>query len=676
MPIPAAIPRADTLARLTEDLKRSWRSGVEPDAAAAFRDHPDLVRFRSLVVDLAYEEYCLREEAGAAPNVEAFCRELPAFRSQVREVLRGHREIADHPELFVAAEVQWPKAGGRFAGLRVIRELGRGAFARAYLARDPEIGDCPVVIKVSPAPSVEGRTLGPVHHPHVVGVHWARAVDGLFVLCMPFAGAATLRDVLDAAFDPDTHRRSGRTILTAIDQAAAALPDAPDSAAPLLDGRESYTRAVATIFGRLAGALAHLHGLGVAHGDLKPSNVLLGPGGHPYLIDFNLAGGLSESLVRCGGTLPYMAPERIQLLLGGRPASADPDQADVYSFGVMLFEALTGRLPFEPLEGVEQNVVAADLLRRQAAGAPRCPRPFARLVGQCLDPDPAGRPSASDLKRALRRYLNRPAWSTAIIASAIGLCAVVLLGWRLGGPPAVPAPATPTTPDEFFARGVASLRTDDVAAAMKDFDTARRARPDGRSTAYQAFCLARSGQHAAAAELYRLAIDSGYAEAWVLSNRAYSLIKSGSPDDLHEAVRAADAALELGPPLRAARLNRAYARLWLHIDRRTATLSDPDECLADIDAVLAAGPLTADLCYKAALVYVTAGGPDDGRLDQAVQSLADAVRLGKDPRQLRADPVLSARLARRSDFEAVLSLPIPSAPPTAANVHVTDPPGI
>src|SRR5947209_11598528 len=115
-------------------LKRAWREGNPPDAAGALRDHPTLLKYRTLVVDLAYEEYCLREEAGRVPDAESFCRALPAFRSAVREVIRGHRALVDHPELFDRVEVRWPAPGAAFAGFTGGRELGRGAFARAFPA--------------------------------------------------------------------------------------------------------------------------------------------------------------------------------------------------------------------------------------------------------------------------------------------------------------------------------------------------------------------------------------------------------------------------------------------------------------------------------------------------------------------------------------------------------------
>src|SRR5262249_9225632 len=252
----------EALADLVDSLKQAWREGSPPDTAQALRDHPQLLGYRSFVVDLPSHQYCLRTGAGCPAEDEAFCEALPAFRSQVREVLRGHHLLADHPDLLDKAEVAWPRIGERFEGLTIVRELGRGAFARAYLAVDPETGGRPVALKLSPSPSRAPGRIGPMAHPHVVGVHGARRAGGLHAICMPFVGAATFRDVIDAGFGAASRRvRSSRTVLDAID-AQTISRDAPTPSSPLLDGRESYPDAVATLAARLADALAYLHRAG------------------------------------------------------------------------------------------------------------------------------------------------------------------------------------------------------------------------------------------------------------------------------------------------------------------------------------------------------------------------------------------------------------------------------
>jgi hypothetical protein len=676
------------LADLVASLKEAWRGGAPPDTARALREHPELLRDRSFVVDLAYEEYCLREEAGHTPDAEEFCRGLPAFQSQVGEVIRGHRMLADNPDLFVKPAVCWPQPADRFEGLTVVRELGRGAFARAYLARDPDTGDRPVVLKLSPSPSGEARTLGPMQHPNVVGVHWARTVRGMHAICMPFVGSATLLDVIAAVFNPVNGPPSARTVLDVADVAH----DAPHHAVPLLCGRESYADAVAAVGACLADAIAYLHRSGVGHGDLKPSNVILGPGAHPYLIDFNLATGPNdESLLRCGGTLPYMAPERLRLVRGEPADSGLVDRADVYSLGVVLFEALTGRVPFPPAPLLKPSEAAADLLRQQSAGLPRLgaanprvPRSLARVVEWCLAADPRQRPTAEQLRHALDhhlgRWVRRFRWLLGGVVLASGLVA-----WQYwpgpaspgGGPqptePAAIAP-TPSTPKDLFERGRERLKAGDVASAAKDIDDAHRMRPDGPSTALLAYCRARSASHLMAAVLYQQAIaQHGYDVAWVRNNRAYSLIQCGTRENLRLAVEESTVALQLDPNSRAARLNRATARFKLNLDPKSQTLADP-ECLADLDAVLVTGPFTADLCYNAALILTASGSGQEDRYTRAIGYLRDAVALGKPPRHVAQDPILLKHLAGRPDFQQVTQLPPVKPPQPPLNPQLISPP--
>ncbi len=695
--LPTTHPPA--LTALADSLKEAWRGGAPPDAAGALRDHPELLAQRSLVVDLAYEEYCLREEAGSAPEPEEFCQRLPAFVSQVREVIRGHRVLADHPELFVAAATDWPEPGGGFEGLAVVRELGRGAFARAYLARDPETGDRPVVLKLAPVPSCEARTLGAIDHPHVVAVYWARRVRGLHAICMPFVGATTLGDVIAAAFPRGADRtaRSGRTLLGAIDRTTA------PHAAPLLTGRESYPEAAAAVVARLAGVLAHLHRQGVSHGDLKPTNIILAPGGHPYLIDFNLATGLDGVLLRLGGTIPYMAPERLRLLLG-EASESGPAPTDVYSLGAVFFEALTGRVPVEPAKLGTATDIARDLLRRQpgtvrdvSAANPDVPPALARIVASCLDPDPRNRPTAEGLERALERYLQRrvrhvrqaqrAGAAFACVALAVAGLAVVQSPIRTPAavavraePGAVAVPSKPKTPDELFNRGVEYLRSKDTAPAIKDFNDAQLARPDGRNTAFLAYSQSRSTSAGEVADLYLRAIaDFGYRPAWVYCNRADCLIRSGKVENYPLAFEAANVAVALEPGLRAARLNRLYARFLIDRDTKTQKLPNPDDCLADLRVVMADGPYTADLYYKAALVLTAGSEGREDRCAEAVDYLRDAVRYGWNPERFVQNAILKTHLMGRLDFAEVVKLPLPkgSEPAVrsepAVSMHVVDP---
>src|SRR5215471_4631174 len=144
-----------------------------PDDVRAFLDqHPEARADHDLAIDLAYEEYCRLAEAGAAPDLDEFCERFPTYGSSLRRALQLHDYLEANPRLVEAeAPVPWPAEGETFLGYRLLCELGRGSFARVYLAADPKLGDRLVAVKVSPHGAAEAQTLGRINHPNVVKVH-------------------------------------------------------------------------------------------------------------------------------------------------------------------------------------------------------------------------------------------------------------------------------------------------------------------------------------------------------------------------------------------------------------------------------------------------------------------------------------------------------------------------
>jgi serine/threonine-protein kinase len=148
----------------------------------------------------------------------------------------------------------------------------------------------------------------------------------------------------------------------------------------------------------LADALDHAHRLGVVHRDLKPGNVLLATDGRVLLADFGLAKVLDEAdgvsvqgVVL--GTAKYLAPEVVE----GKPVDG---RADLYALGVVLYECLAGRVPFQE---ATDAATAVARLRRDAPPVrtlrPGVPRPLDQLVQRLLARDPAGRPATAALVR-------------------------------------------------------------------------------------------------------------------------------------------------------------------------------------------------------------------------------------------------------------------------------------
>jgi serine/threonine-protein kinase len=186
---------------------------------------------------------------------------------------------------------------------------------------------------------------------------------------------------------------------------------------------------IAALFPPLLDALAHAHRANLVHRDLKPANVLLDTRGAPHLADFGIARPVGEAaLTRLTetaavlGTMAYMAPEQ--------RAGEDVDaRADLFSVGVMLYEAATGRVP----------VGAFPPASRAARGFSRA---FDRVIARLLAPDPDARfASAEEAKRALVAAM-RPRYRLAasVAGSALLAGGVAIAALAAGGPK---APMTP-----------------------------------------------------------------------------------------------------------------------------------------------------------------------------------------------------------------------------------------
>jgi tetratricopeptide (TPR) repeat protein/predicted Ser/Thr protein kinase len=252
-----------------------------------------------------------------------------------------------------------PSGRPRIGKYEVLREVARGGMAVVYEARDPDLGRR-VALKVLKEGNVErlrreAAAAAKLRHPNVVTVHEV----GPDFIVMDFVEGKTL---------------------------AEALPGL---------GRAERLRILETV----ARAVGAAHAQGVVHRDLKPGNVLLEPSGRPVLTDFGLAkiaGG--EDLTRTGavvGTPHYMAPEQVR----GEPGRIGP-AADVWALGVLLYEVLSDRLPFEG----ETALAIYEKITRE--DPPPLPGDLGAVAAKALEKDPARRyPEGGALAEELRRAI-------------------------------------------------------------------------------------------------------------------------------------------------------------------------------------------------------------------------------------------------------------------------------
>jgi serine/threonine protein kinase/predicted Zn-dependent protease len=410
------------LAVLRTDLSLRWESGDRTGAQWYLETFPGLGE--DTAVALIYEEFCLREEDGQEPDPADFLVRYATLEGPLRRVLDIHRLIGSgtgsSSTLFprssvsvapaaagAASRASFPEAGETIAGFCLVEELGRGAFARVFLARERQLADRQVALKVTRKGSREPQALARLQHTNIVPVHSHRvdSATGLHLLCMPYFGRITLARVL-AEVAHDGKGLSGASLIDALDRLEDATdpPSVKRSPCRTALGGRTYAQAVAWWAARLAEALEHAHDRGILHRDIKPSNVLVMDDGMPMLLDFNLA---RESVlnsgddpaatgdVTLGGTVDYMAPEHLEALAEGDSERVD-GRSDVYSLGVLIYEAVVGKKPFSPPRkgrSVFDSLLKAAQERRQAPATlfqddSTIPAPLAAVICRCLEPEP------------------------------------------------------------------------------------------------------------------------------------------------------------------------------------------------------------------------------------------------------------------------------------------------
>ena len=258
----------------------------------------------------------------------------------------------------------------------IVREIARGGMSNVYLARDTKL-DRAVALKVLPAElsrdpafverfRLEAQAAASLNDPTIVAVYdWGQEQDTSFIV-MEYVEGSTLREsIARGPMDPV--------------EAAAVASD-------------------------IARALATAHRRGVIHRDIKPGNVLITPSGEVKVADFGIAraNGVGDGLTRTGavmGTATYFSPEQAQ----GLPVDA---RSDIYSLGVVLYEMVTGVVPFAG----DSAVSVAYLHVREPVVAPTRRRPdvpaaLEAIILTCLAKDPDARyQTADELRADLMRF--------------------------------------------------------------------------------------------------------------------------------------------------------------------------------------------------------------------------------------------------------------------------------
>jgi Tol biopolymer transport system component len=377
-------------------------------------------------------------------------------------------------------------AGARLGCYEILSPLGAGGMGEIYRARDTRL-DRTVAIKIlttalAADPQLrerfdrEARAISSLNHPHICTLFDVGHQDGVDFLVLEYLEGETVAARLA--------RNSG----TALDPNAA-LAIAID----------------------ICGALDSAHRTGIVHRDLKPANVFLVRNGGAKLLDFGLAKSATPAVAASGlsmlpttppnltaqgmilGTFQYMAPEQIE----GLEADA---RTDIFAFGALLFEMLTGRPAFE---GKTRASLLGAILKDEPAAVSRvqpvAPAALDRVVSTCLAKDPDDRyQSARDLLRDLKwvatgshdtpaaRMVAAPArfkngaWQVAalLIIAVVGTAVVTMRFVRDGAPAVDPVQFTIPPPENASFGGPRSGGTGSATQVAVS--------PDGRHVVFVA----------------------------------------------------------------------------------------------------------------------------------------------------------------------------------------------
>ncbi len=336
---------------------------------------PDLFSDTDHCASLIAEEYRIRHRWGDQPAIQEYIdrygdsavlrRELEAVQ---RELALDSREATEKTSLTGTSPQLFPELPAHFGRYQLLSLIGRGGMGEVYRARDSQL-DREVALKLprldQSAPLLkerflnEARTAATLRHPHICPIYDSGQIDIQLYLTMAYIEGQNLQELWSA----DSHHS-------------------------LLDNLTLLTKVARTI--QVA------HDQQIIHRDLKPANIMIDSHGEPIVMDFGLAHrvveGQSPRLTQAGdlvGSPAYMSPEQME----GHTDTPGP-ASDVYSLGVILFEALTGRLPFTGTLGQITASVMRDEPPRPSTLQANIDAELETLCLQMLEKSPAARPAS------------------------------------------------------------------------------------------------------------------------------------------------------------------------------------------------------------------------------------------------------------------------------------------
>ncbi|WP_327094370.1 serine/threonine protein kinase [Nocardia vinacea] len=397
------------------DLRHRWdREGLGKRIAEYRKEFPE-VEHSAELVDLLCEEFLARRRYGSLELAD-FLAEYPELAQDVRARLAVYADddSAADTERGVAL-VAGLAPGHRIDDFDLLTDLGAGTTGRVFLARQRSMQRL-VAVRLSAGRAAGGHSMAQLDHPHLVRVFDQRLVTAApsaapeapastRLVYMQYLPGGTAAGVLaERRRGPESE--GGALLLRAIDAAMEARGEIrpSDSSVRAEIATLSWPDTVAWIGRRLADALNYAEQQGVLHRDIKPANVLFTAEGIPKFADFAARTAAPRTatnpLAAEPDSLPYRSPEQLAELLD--PAAPPPGpSSDIYSLGALLWEMLTGAMPFDdpPMpadpDARAETIATMVALRERGVTADTLPAdtPSAlrRVLLECLRADPKRR---------------------------------------------------------------------------------------------------------------------------------------------------------------------------------------------------------------------------------------------------------------------------------------------